>query len=154
IGALKAYFYWPIFKLFGVSPLTIRLPAILLAALSLVFTYFFLKRAFHVKVARIATLLMAVDPSFVFHTKLDWWPVVIMLLLKMSSLYVLAFWVQTQHARYLALGGFLLGLALYNEVTFIWYLAGMSLAVGAVFGKDFFRYLTVRAVAVFSLFFV
>src|SRR5262249_5756797 len=99
-------------------------------------------------------LLMAVDPSFVFHTKLDWGPVVIMLLLKMSSLYVLAFWVQTQHARYLALGGFLLGLALYNEVTFIWYLAGMSLAVGVVFGKDFFRYLTVRAVAVFSLFFV
>src|SRR5439155_907360 len=39
LGALKAWIYAPVFHLFGVSPLTVRLPAILLAAVTLLIFY-------------------------------------------------------------------------------------------------------------------
>src|SRR5437899_11255941 len=39
LGALKAWIYAPIFGLFGVSALTIRLPAILIAAVTLLIFY-------------------------------------------------------------------------------------------------------------------
>src|SRR5437660_12421986 len=44
LGALKAWIYAPVFSLFGVSALTIRLPAILLAAVTLLI-FFQLMRA-------------------------------------------------------------------------------------------------------------
>src|SRR5262249_11636488 len=44
IGALKAWIYTPIFALFGVSPVTIRLPAILISCGTLALGYFLVRR--------------------------------------------------------------------------------------------------------------
>lgn len=153
IGALKGYLYMPIFKLFGVSPLTVRLPVILLAAGSLVFIYLFFKAAFGRRVAGLSLALTAVDPSFIVHTKLDWGPVAVTIFLKMASLYGLARWLQTRQNPWLALGAFLGGLALFDKGTYLWFLAGLAPAVWIVFRKEALRPLTLRTVSIFMIFF-
>src|SRR5262249_10946366 len=55
--------------------------------------------------------------------------------------------------RYLALGGFLNGLGMYDKANYIWYLAGMGLALVLIFRKDFFKHLTAKNVVVFLFFF-
>jgi len=76
-GALKAWGYYPIFRLFGVSALTIRLPAILLAALTLLIFYCAMRDSVGHAWAAIAVWIMAVDPANLFPSRLDWGPTVL-----------------------------------------------------------------------------
>jgi hypothetical protein len=77
MGALKAWGYAPIFRLFGVSALTIRLPAILLAALTLLIFYRAMRDSVGHAWAAIAVWIMAVDPANLFPSRLDWGPTVL-----------------------------------------------------------------------------
>ena len=43
IGSLKTLLYWPIFRIFGTSPWTLRLPVVLLGAIT-IFVFFHLAR--------------------------------------------------------------------------------------------------------------
>jgi hypothetical protein len=78
LGALKAWIYAPVFALFGVSPLTIRFPAILLAAVTLLIFYQFMRAKLGTVWSIIALLIMAVDPANLFPSRLDWGPTVLM----------------------------------------------------------------------------
>ena len=88
-GALKAWGYYPIFRLFGVSPLTIRLPAILLGAATLLIFYQPLRAKLGAFWAAIALWIMAVDPANVFPSRLDWGPTVLTHLFQAA---ILALW--------------------------------------------------------------
>ena len=88
-GALKAWGYYPIFRLFGVSPLTIRLPAILLAAATLLIFYQLMRPKLGPVWAAIALWIMAVDPANVFPSRLDWGPTVLTHLFQAA---ILALW--------------------------------------------------------------
>src|SRR5213080_4824423 len=74
IGALKAWIYTPIFRLFGVSALTIRLPVILIAAVTLLIFY----HAMREKLGGIFVWIMTVDSANLFPSRLDWGPTVLM----------------------------------------------------------------------------
>src|SRR6266581_1828643 len=63
IGALKAWIYTPIFRLFGVSALTIRLPVILIAAVTLLIFYQLMRAKLGAIWAAVAVWIMAVDPA-------------------------------------------------------------------------------------------
>jgi len=78
LGALKAWIYAPVFGLFGVSALTIRLPAILIAALTLLILFQLMQSQVGAAWALVATWLMAVDPANLFPSRLDWGPTVLM----------------------------------------------------------------------------
>ena len=78
LGALKAWIYAPVFRVFGVSPLTIRLPAILLATVTLLIFYQLLKTKLGASWAAITLCIMAVDPANLFPSRLDWGPTVLM----------------------------------------------------------------------------
>src|SRR5512135_2800441 len=39
VGSLKTLLYWPIFRIFGVSPWTVRLPMVLLGAITVFFFF-------------------------------------------------------------------------------------------------------------------
>jgi 4-amino-4-deoxy-L-arabinose transferase-like glycosyltransferase len=67
------------FSFHGVSPLTIRLPAILLAALTLLIFYRAMRDSVGHDWAAIAVWIMAVDPANVFPSRLDWGCTVLML---------------------------------------------------------------------------
>lgn len=88
-GALKAWGYYPIFRLFGVSPLTIRLPAILLGAATLLIFYQLMRAKLGAVWAAIALWIMAVDPANVFPSRLDWGPTVLTHLFQAA---ILALW--------------------------------------------------------------
>ena len=88
-GALKAWGYYPIFRLFGVSPLTIRLPAILLGAATLLIFYQLMRAKLGAFWAAIALWIMAVDPANVFPSRLDWGPTVLTHLFQAA---ILALW--------------------------------------------------------------
>ena len=78
LGALKAWIYAPVFWVFGVSALTIRLPAILIAALTLLIFFQLMRSHVGAAWALVATWLMAVDPANLFPSRLDWGPTVLM----------------------------------------------------------------------------
>src|SRR5256886_13973673 len=80
IGALKAWIYTPIFRLFGVSALTIRLPVILIAAVTLLIFYRAMRRNLGAIWAAIVVWIMAVDPANLFPSRADWGPTLLIYL--------------------------------------------------------------------------
>ena len=86
IGALKAYLYYPVFQVFGVSPETVRWPVILASLATLAFTYLVARFTFDRLVSALVVLVMSVDPTFMYLTKLDYGPVAFMMVLKVSAL--------------------------------------------------------------------
>jgi hypothetical protein len=136
IGALKALLYTPIFALFGTSAAAVRLPVVLVGLATLVFTYRLVRDMLGKREALVAFVLLASDPAFIFANRLDWGPVSLMLALKMSSLYLLWRWLQTGRLRLLGLASFLLGLGLFDKVTFAWFLGALGVAFPLCFAKE------------------
>jgi len=154
IGALKAYIYFTVFKLFPVSPVTVRLPGIVIGAVTLVATYSVLLRLVNRKVALWAGLLLATDPSFIFHTRIDFGPTVLMMFLKMTSLLALVKFFKRRQSSYLALGSFLIGLGVFDKANFLWYVVGLLLASLVVWRKQLLAYITARNFLVCGLFLI
>jgi 4-amino-4-deoxy-L-arabinose transferase-like glycosyltransferase len=72
LGALKAWLHLPIFALFGVSAVTIRLPVILFAAVTLLIIAQFLRAKLGGVWSGIAVWIMAVDPENILPSRVDW----------------------------------------------------------------------------------
>src|SRR6476659_9085082 len=81
IGALKFWIYAPIFAFFGVSPVTIRLPTILISCGTLALGYSLVRRILTPRWAVAFTGACAVHPGFVLLTRVDWGPIALMLFL-------------------------------------------------------------------------
>lgn len=133
IGALKAYLFYPIFKLFGVSPATIRWPVIVLALLTLGVAYAVARFSFSRWVSSLLVLTMAVDPAFMYMTKLDYGPVALMLFLKLSALLFALLTISTGSPRYLWGMSAACALGLYDKLNFIWFLLALVVAGGILF---------------------
>ena len=101
IGALKAYLYYPVFQVFGVSPETVRWPVILVSLATLAFTYLVARFTFDRLVSALVVLVMSVDPTFMYLTKLDYGPVALMMILKVAALFFALRAVSTGAPRYL-----------------------------------------------------
>jgi 4-amino-4-deoxy-L-arabinose transferase-like glycosyltransferase len=129
LGALKAWIFAPIFALFGVSPLTIRLPAVLLAALALVVLYRLLRREAGPAAACLAVWMTALDTAYVFHSRLDWGPVVLATLFQVAVLWCVLRFVRQPSWRTAAGGVLFALLGLWNKLNFAWFLGGLGVAV-------------------------
>jgi hypothetical protein len=77
MGALKAYIYYPIFKIFGVSVYSIRIPTIIISALALYLLVIAVRDFFNWKIALTTLTLIAIDASFINQTRYDNGPTVI-----------------------------------------------------------------------------
>ena len=152
IGALKAYIYFPVFEIFPISPVTTRLPAILIGAISLLAAYLALLQLANRRVAFWVGSLIATDPSFIFHTRIDVGPTVLMMFLKTTSLLAFIKFCRTRQSSFLALGSFLIGLGVFDKANFLWYVVGLLLASLVVWHKRVPEYLTVRNLLIFSFF--
>ncbi len=130
MGALKAWIYAPVFHFIGVSPLTIRLPAILLAALTLSIFYRAMRDSVGHAWAAIAVWIMAVDPANVFPSRLDWGATVLMHLFQAL---ILALWFSYRKKPQLWKPIIIFacfGLGFFNYFDFVWLL--LAFAVGIV----------------------
>jgi hypothetical protein len=138
IGALKAWIYAPIFRLFGVSALTIRLPVILISCSTLALGYAVVRRVLFPVWAIAFTAACVVHPGFVLQTKVDWGPVVLMLFFKALSLYFLVKWLENPRLRSWSLIGVIAvcGLGFFDKFNFVWFIVAVVIATAVVYGGE------------------
>jgi hypothetical protein len=129
LGALKAWLYAPVFWLFGVSALTIRLPAILLAALTLLILFHLMQSHIGAVWATIAVWLMAIDPANLFTSRLDWGPTVLM---HFFAAVIFALWLSYRDKpklwKIILIFG-CAGLGFFDKFNFIWVVLAFLVAV-------------------------
>lgn len=136
VGALKAYLYFPIFALFGVSAATVRLPAIFVSLLTLALTFKLARLTFRPSYSALLVLLMAADPIFIFLTKADYGPIVLMMFLKMFALYFFFLFLRTSSPRYLWGVTASCALGIYDKFNFIWFVLALIVAAAVVFRSE------------------
>jgi hypothetical protein len=142
IGALKAWIYTPIFKLFGVSAVSIRLPTVLISCGTLAFGYLLLRRILTPQWAVAFTLACAVHPGFVLLTRVDApGPIDLMLFFKALCVYLLVQWLETPRFFSWSLAGVIAACALgfFDKFNFIWFVVALVFSTLAVYGTEIFR---------------
>ena len=129
MGALKAWIYAPVFRFFGVSALTIRLPAILLAAVTLLIFFHTLRAKLGAVWATIVVWIMAVDPINLFPSRLDWGPTVLTHFFQAA---ILALWFSYRDKARpwkIVLICICAGLGFFDRFNFIWLLSAFAIGI-------------------------
>jgi len=137
IGSLKTLLYWPIFRIWGTGPWTLRIPVVLLGAVT-VFLFFRLAHASGgTRAAVIGAFLLATDPVFLLTNTFDWGPVALEHVFLVTGCWLLYLF-STQESRIWYLAGATLcwGLALWNKAIFVWALSGLVVAGVLVFWPE------------------
>ena len=138
IGALKSYLYHPVFALFGVSAVTIRLPIILVAAVGLFVWYEVGVLIYRTRVTALFMLAaLSVDPAYIFQAKLDWGPTVLQVVLSGVLTYSVLRAVRGSTSSavriWLPLAYVAALLGLFNKLNFIWIIVALPIAIGSVY---------------------
>jgi hypothetical protein len=132
MGALKSQALIPIFAAFGPSAASLRVATLGSSLVGLLFTLLWTREVLGARVAIVATVLLAVDPSFLWIGRHDWGSFALGLVCRSGGLYFLTTgWKQSSPARLFA-GGLCLGLGLYNKIDFGPFIAAAALAGVAV----------------------
>ena len=136
LGALKAWIYVPIFHLLGVSPLAIRLPAILIAAVTLIVLYCAMRDSVGAAWAAIIVCVMAVDPANLFPSKLDWGPTVLM---HFFQAIILALWFSYRKKPQLwkpVMIAVCFALGFFDKFNFVWFLFAFAVGIGLCYSDS------------------
>jgi 4-amino-4-deoxy-L-arabinose transferase-like glycosyltransferase len=136
IGALKAWLYAPIFSIFGVTVDSIRLPALLLAALALVFATVLVARLLGRWPAAMLAVLLATDPVYGAVARADWGPIVLSALLRTAALLCYFAFLRRHSVRYLWLLVVVLSLGLFNKLDYVWFIAAIGIAALVVHRRE------------------
>jgi hypothetical protein len=120
VGVSTTYFLTPVFAVFGVSAYSVRGAAIFIGVLILLTGWAFLRRYFDDRVASLSVLLLAVNPSFVFWSRMGAWVQLIVVPMAIGALWLLFNWYRSARGRDLIGACFLLGLALATHIQFAW----------------------------------
>ena len=136
IGALKAWLYFPIFKLFGVNVWSLRLPMIFLTATGLFMLgqIFVKKLPFYIALSIV--VLLCCDPFLIFHTRIDTGPNAIELFLKIVALYFFYRFLDTPNLLFIALIALILFLGVFNKLNFIWFVNSFALGLLVCYHKN------------------
>ena len=135
IGALKAWLYTPIFSVFGVSIVSIRLPMVVIAVVTLLLIYKLLRVWLDPVSAALGLALVATDPFFVFMSRVDFGPTGLMMLCKTTALMFLVRFLQTGSLVH-ALGLVISLLAgTFDKLNFLWFATALLIAAAVVYGN-------------------
>jgi len=140
IGALKGYIYYPIFSIFGVSALTIRLPMILLASVTLFIAYKLACRLTQSLWAGNSLVhIMSTSLCFIISTKMDWGPTTIMMFLLFLTLWAFFRLIDTQKLVYAYIIIFSILVGVYDKSNFIWFASAFGLSALIIYPKEFIQ---------------
>lgn len=126
VGALKGWLYKPLFAIWKPSVWSIRMPALLIAALAILVTSRVLALAAGPVAAIAVTALLASDASYLLTSVFDWGPVAIQHLLLASAAWFFLRFQRSASTRDLFGCAFCVGLALWNKTIAIWFLTGLA----------------------------
>jgi hypothetical protein len=129
IGALNVYLVLPFVRQFGPNAVSVRLPFVAVATLTLLLFFAWIRQQWGFRSAWIATLLLAVHPGFVFWSRQG----VLVAFLTLPLCIALGWLWQTvlqtpasqQKSWVWFLLGLLCGVGLYTKLLFIWTINGL-----------------------------
>src|ERR1051325_6591790 len=150
-GALKTWIYWPILKVWYPSPYSIRVPAMLIAVLSMVLFWPIMVRAGGKRAAAIATVLLATDSMYLMTSVFDWGPCALQHLFLVAVMLAFIRYHETANPYLLALASLLTGLALWEKALFFWLAGGLAVASIAVYPKELWRHVSSRNLSLRNL---
>jgi len=148
VGTLKSYIWAAIFKVWTPSPASVRIPALLLGALSVWWTYLLVSRTLGARAALACAALLATDPIYILYSRWDQGPVVIQHLCLVGSMLALVKFDRGRRVGWLAAGFLALGLGLWDKAIFIWLLSGLGIAALIVFPRQIRKALSFRNLAI------
>ena len=135
IGTLKGYIYAPILTLFGTSPLSIRLPMILLGAAGIAMTFAAARRTIGTTSAILIALFLAVNPEIVQRLRHDLGPAAPDFVLRAACLLLLLRYAEKERPRDAFLFWLLAFVGVWQKLTFIWYINAYVFAFVLLRGK-------------------
>ncbi len=155
LGCLKSWGYKAIFAVWSPSVYSLRLPAILIGTATIYLFWVLLRLTIGDRAAIVGTVLLATDSSFLLTTCFDWGPVALQHLLMIGGVLAVVCFHQSHKEKFLGLGFFLFGLALWDKALFSWSLVGLAAATLLVFPRNLWSHVTNRRllIAGFSLMF-
>lgn len=129
IGEVKQLVMLPSFAIFGHGPSVIRTTTIALGLIALALTFLVVRRLTPTSlvIPAVTVLLLSVDPSFLFFSRIDYGPTALQFVLKLSGLLLLLIWWRSCRRWLLFASGFILGVGMYDKADFVW-------VIGATFG--------------------
>lgn len=142
LGALKAWIYAGIFRVWEPGAASVRTPMLLAGALTVWLFFLFLRRTASTRAALIGCFLLAADTSFLLTATFDWGPVALQHLLLVSAVLLLAVFASGRRWEALAGACFLLGLGAWDKALFVWLIAGLGAALAVVYPRDILRLFT------------
>ncbi|PWT99621.1 MAG: hypothetical protein C5B51_26780 [Terriglobia bacterium] len=148
LGTLKSWIYRPLFRLWGTSVASIRIPVLLAGVTSLWLFYLLLRRVAGKRAALVGCGLLATDSTYLLTTCFDWGPVALQHLLLIGGAFSLVlFWQEGKQAA-LAAGFFLFGLALWDKAVAFWMLSGLAVASAVILPRQILDRVTVRRLGI------
>jgi len=126
LGTLKAWLYAPLVWAFEPTPALMRWPMVVLAALTIVGWAQLVRTRFGVPSATACLLLLALDPAYAIHARLDWGPVIIGGVCKLGMLAALWRWLERGSTTSLATLGAFAVIGLYDKLSFAWVIAAFG----------------------------
>ena len=136
LGALKAWIYSGLFLIWAPGPVSLRLPMVLVGAVTVALTFRFVDVCVGRRAAWIAAALLATDPSFVLTGTVDFGFIALQFVFKLGALLLLVQFHRRPAVWRLAGAFFLLGLALWDKAVFLWILAAVAIAAIVVFRRE------------------
>jgi hypothetical protein len=128
VGVTTTYLLMPIFATLGVSVETLRLNGVLIGLFSLLLAWGFLRAYFDERVAAVGVALLAVNPSFVFWSRMGAWVALPLVPITILSLWFLLRWYTGRGVYNLVLAALFLGLGVGTHISFVWFWIALGAA--------------------------
>ena len=135
LGSLQSWLLLIPFGLVGASVPVMRLSFVLVGLIPLALTFRVARQLFGGSVAAATTLLLATDASYIFSSRSDNGPMLVMLICKLAVMSTVISWWRRGQATSRFAGCFFVGLGLYDKLNFAWFLAALTLATAALYAR-------------------
>lgn len=137
-AALVSYLLWPFFAIFGISVFSLRVAPLVFGAATLVCTYLLTAKLFDRRTGIITALFLATGPNYILTSRFGNFFLTYALFFSTLGMLVLYGWYTSGRRAYLALGAFLLGLAVSSAVWSSVLVIALA-SIGILLGKAVFR---------------
>ncbi|MDQ4044714.1 MAG: glycosyltransferase family 39 protein, partial [Chloroflexota bacterium] len=135
-GTTSTYAVLPLFAIFGIGVLPIRLFPIIAGGIAIVLSWQLGRRIFDDPVGIVAAVLLAVSPTFVFWSRIGIYVIAHIVPITLGVMLAYLSWRDRPRAWKLLLAGFLAGLGLTTKLLFVWFFIAMPVAYVALLLYD------------------